>query len=181
MKLHYPLLLCEWQGPIDTFSMGEFLWLPFLLVEVFQNESPSLASDRQVSNFSLIKGEIERAWRISPNLLHSLKLTYPFKMVVSNRNLLFQGSIFRGYVSFREGICIFSTCSTGFLYPNNPSQHPNPTKTLSFLLVTLWRHQLGQQLVETSPQVMVTAGPGHGTPESSSQVWLVFSFPSTNF
>ena len=24
-------------------------------------------------------------------------------MVVSNRNLLFQGSIFRGYVSFREG------------------------------------------------------------------------------
>ncbi len=28
----------------------------------------------------------------------------PLKMVVSNRNLLFQGSIFRGYVSFREGI-----------------------------------------------------------------------------
>ena len=27
-------------------------------------------------------------------------------MVVSNRNLLFQGSIFRGYVSFREGIII---------------------------------------------------------------------------
>ena len=27
--------------------------------------------------------------------LHSLKLTYPLKMVVSNRNLLFQGSIFR--------------------------------------------------------------------------------------
>ena len=26
------------------------------------------------------------------------------KMMVSNRNLLFQGSIFRGYVSFREGI-----------------------------------------------------------------------------
>ena len=37
-------------------------------------------------------------------LIHSLKLTYPLKMVVSNRNLLFQGSIFRGYVSFREGI-----------------------------------------------------------------------------
>ena len=27
----------------------------------------------------------------------------PLKMVVSNRNLLFKGSIFRGYVSFREG------------------------------------------------------------------------------
>ena len=26
-------------------------------------------------------------------------------MMVSNRNLLFQGSIFRGYVSFREGTC----------------------------------------------------------------------------
>ena len=36
--------------------------------------------------------------------LHSLKLTFsPLKMVVSNRNLLFQWSIFRGYVSLREG------------------------------------------------------------------------------
>ena len=34
----------------------------------------------------------------------SLKLTFsPLKMMVSNRSLLFQGSIFRGYVSFREG------------------------------------------------------------------------------
>ena len=38
------------------------------------------------------------------NQLASLKLTSPLKMMVSNRNLLFQGSIFRGYVSFREGI-----------------------------------------------------------------------------
>ena len=28
----------------------------------------------------------------------------PLKMMIFNRNLLFQGSIFRGYVSFREGI-----------------------------------------------------------------------------
>ena len=34
---------------------------------------------------------------------YSLKLTYPVKMVDSNRNFLFQGSIFRGYVRFREG------------------------------------------------------------------------------
>ena len=27
----------------------------------------------------------------------------PLKIAVFNRNLLFQGSIFRGYVSFREG------------------------------------------------------------------------------
>ena len=35
--------------------------------------------------------------------LPSLKLTSPPKMVVSNSILLFQGSIFRCYVSFREG------------------------------------------------------------------------------
>ena len=36
--------------------------------------------------------------------IHSLKLTVlPLKMVVSNRNLLFKESVFRGYVSFREG------------------------------------------------------------------------------
>ena len=32
--------------------------------------------------------------------------SYPLKMVVFNRNLLFQGLIFRGYVSFREGTTI---------------------------------------------------------------------------
>ena len=36
-------------------------------------------------------------WRIP-----SLKLTWHLKMMVSNRNLLFQRSIFRCYVSFRE-------------------------------------------------------------------------------
>ena len=37
-------------------------------------------------------------------LLPFLKLTFSRqKMVVSNRNLLFQRSVFRGYVSFREG------------------------------------------------------------------------------
>ena len=39
--------------------------------------------------------------------LHSLELTYPPKMQVFNRNLLSQGSIFRGYVSFREGNSVF--------------------------------------------------------------------------
>ena len=56
----------------------------------------------------------------------SLKLTWPIKMVVSNRNLLFQGSIFRGYVSFRECMdgcgclmpllfspCFFFSCDQG--------------------------------------------------------------------
>ena len=36
--------------------------------------------------------------------LHALKLTSKaLEMVVSNRNLLFQGSIFKGYFSVREG------------------------------------------------------------------------------
>ena len=40
------------------------------------------------------------------NSLYTLPETNssPLKMMVSNRNLLFQGSIFRGYVSFRDGI-----------------------------------------------------------------------------
>ena len=65
--------------------------------------------------------------------LPSLKLTSPPKMVVSNSILLFQGSIFRGYVSFREGslgscgfwkVCVSiegSICDVGrlhcFLHP----------------------------------------------------------------
>ena len=36
-------------------------------------------------------------------------------MMVSNRNLLFQGSIFRGYVSFREGT--FLTPTVGIFQP----------------------------------------------------------------
>ena len=36
----------------------------------------------------------------------------PLKIVVSNRNLLLQGSIFRGYVSFREGIYIIIRISS---------------------------------------------------------------------
>ena len=34
------------------------------------------------------------------------KTNIPLKMMVSNRNLLFQWSIFEGYVSFREGILV---------------------------------------------------------------------------
>ncbi len=42
------------------------------------------------------------------------------KMMVSNRNLLFQGSIFRGYVSFREGI---RNCRTFFIFRVGFSTH----------------------------------------------------------
>ena len=45
-------------------------------------------------------------WRIL--LLHSRKLTWNLKMMVSNRNLLFQVSIFGCHVSFRE--CIAFCC-----------------------------------------------------------------------
>ena len=54
------------------------------------------------------------AWRC----LHSLKLTQALKMVVANRNLLFQGSIFRGYVSFRGVIMLVGT-NSGWIW-NQP-------------------------------------------------------------
>ena len=75
-------------------------------------------------------------------------------MVVSNRNLLFQGSIFRGYVSFREGTSSLGleswehisnppilnhsnsavkTCSSvrKFHPPNKKQKHPIPPKMLA--------------------------------------------------
>ncbi len=55
-----------------------FFWLCFMMVK------PKLIADRE-HLFTLPKTNI------AP------------KMVVSNRNLLFQGAIFKGYVSFREG------------------------------------------------------------------------------
>ena len=57
-------------------------------------------------------------------------------MVVSNRNLLFQGSIFKGYVSFREGILRGSCWNDilmswrfkplGWLYTMTTIHHPHP-------------------------------------------------------
>ena len=46
----------------------------------------------------------------------------PLKMMVSNRNLLFQVSIFRGYVSFREGI---SGQKRGIGWGGNLNSHEN--------------------------------------------------------
>ena len=61
-----------------------------------------------VSNveMSILLLRCQSFWPVGPwpsFKIHSLKLTYPLTMVVSNRNLLFQGSIFSCYVSFREG------------------------------------------------------------------------------
>ena len=53
---------------------------------------------------SLLKVRDEREIHEKCKKIHSLKLTWHLKMMVSNRNLLFQGSFFRFYVSFREGI-----------------------------------------------------------------------------
>ena len=59
----------------------------------------------------MAKGEDIWGKDIDVYIYTSQKLTWHLKMVVSNRNLLFQRSIFRSYVSFRE--CIF------FLNPGN--------------------------------------------------------------
>ena len=91
------------------------------------------------------------------DLLPSLKLTWPLKMVVSNGNFLFQGSIFRGYVSFREG----------------SSQEGDPTKKKSthpapnFENAKPWRwHWVLKQ--SWSPQKE------HGT-KRSTQTWQITS------
>ena len=54
------------------------------------------------SKFQVIFGGLHKIFR---HTLEGLPETNssPLKVMVSNRNLLFQGSIFRGYVSFREG------------------------------------------------------------------------------
>lgn len=49
------------------------------------------------------KGSQKSFWTKVFEMLPSLKLTYPLKIVVFNRSLLLQRSIFGGYVSFREG------------------------------------------------------------------------------
>ena len=41
-----------------------------------------------------------------PVKIPSLKLTYPLKKAFPNRKVVFQPSIFRGHVSFREGIIL---------------------------------------------------------------------------
>ena len=50
--------------------------------------------------------DIFRFQRLIFRGVHSLKRTLPLKMLVSNGNFLFQGSIFRGYICFRECIVI---------------------------------------------------------------------------
>ena len=58
--------------------------------------------------FLWILGEVYKCWDFHCNgviLPESNRL--PLEMVVSNRNFLFQGSIFRGYVSFRGGYVFF--------------------------------------------------------------------------
>ena len=57
------------------------------------------------------------------------------KMVVSNRNLLLKGSIFRGYVSFREGISLtcFSWVRQPPLIRRKKQPHDRKTKSIAVL------------------------------------------------
>ena len=75
--------------------------------------------------------------------LPSLKLTYPLKMVVSNKNLLFQGSIFRGYVSFREGMLEHVLALLLSLKVQSPKefQHTIPMMIASMIICYKLQHQ----------------------------------------
>ena len=60
------------------------------------------------------------------------------KMVVSNRNLLFQGSIFRCYVSSREGKPFFWEFLRGILWSTNPMEYWNGSVHIRKILWSVW-------------------------------------------
>ena len=81
---------------------------PFLTGSSWQGQSsPSGASHLWRAAIHRVRFSEENGWHFFWNHpLPSLKLTWHLKMVVSNRNLLFQRSIFRCYVSFQGGFSL---------------------------------------------------------------------------
>ncbi len=65
-------------------------------------------------------------------------------MMVSNRNLLFQGSIFRGYVSFREGIPKFHLTNWHIRWPRRPAL--KLTSAVAPQVAQSWKLQLWKLL-----------------------------------
>ena len=65
---------------------------------------------------TLEKQKTRYVWNVGyPSTLPETN-SWTLKMVVSNRNRLFQGSNFRGYVSFREGTMVVFDVHTKFNY-----------------------------------------------------------------
>ena len=87
-----------------------------------RRKSGSLCSILAETNSLQLPGSTNYLLHIptSLNLLPSLKLTLPLKMGLPKRKLVFQPSIFRGYVSFREGI----TCFTGDIFVTSHEKAP---------------------------------------------------------
>ncbi len=68
-------------------------------------EGPDISRSQQgtpTNPITALKFKLMKKLTNQPNILHSRKLTWNLKMMVSNRNLLFQVSIFGCHVSFRE-------------------------------------------------------------------------------
>ena len=94
--------------------------------------------------------------------LHSLKLTWPLKMVFSNRNLLFQGGpIFRGYASwgytlenehFLNTIMEVDSVHPGQYHPESPT---NNTWQYLGLILSMVTTRCGN---DGPRKVMVTVG-----------------------
>ncbi len=77
--------------------------------------------------------------------LHSLKLTWPLKMGLPNRKVVFQPSIFRCYVSFREGTII---CTTSlFAVQESTATHLH----LQYIFTTMLPQQLVKLLHRQGP------------------------------
>ena len=121
-KMYFPLELVPAVGFLGCSHFGI---LDLFIASYHSSQASNQAGARYSINGVAIEANIlakltrndetsRLKWAKLRKVLPSLKLTWPLKMVVSNRNLLFQGSIFRGYVSFREGKCGCFSCKKDF-------------------------------------------------------------------
>ena len=103
--------------------------------------------------------------------LPSLKLTRsPLKMMVSNRNLLFQGSIFRGYVSLREGTCFWFHLLSFFLDTKSLARkYPNSLLSFKFKhSQNLDLYAINTKIAKNAVHIFLPLIPQLGHPDMSS-------------
>ena len=132
-KQHWiPVFLRNTHGSINQIgsrSIGPFFTTPWLmikehiLVSAYKNTPPKIQQLAPSKN-----GWLEDWWiffDFSFPMIHPQKLTWNLEMMVSNRNLLFQGSIFRFHVCF--GGCKFSRGPNAVKLPTRSTSISSPT------------------------------------------------------
>ena len=117
-KMYFPFRIGGFQVPAVSFlGCSHFGILDFFIASYHSSQASNQAGARCSINGVAIEANIlakltrnDETSRVEMGqTTESVTLPktngLPLKMVVSNRNLLSKGSIFRGYVSFREGKC----------------------------------------------------------------------------